>query len=196
MLIWLPSHAPPWANSISWTLMTMTQLNPALLSSENFWIARRRRSEICSFFSFYPPQQKHRKKQKHEQKNLDLKNTWHEWNVHSNIVNSMISTNSFCFLFLIVSFVGSDLEPLMANISELRDRAQLHHVFQGQRSVLPLFWLENVQLKLSAVRQTRKEALEVLKMFSKGALTTNGPWRGMILPSYMGIEIIPYKGPY
>ena len=39
---------------------------------------------------------------------------------------SMISTNSWCFFFLIVSFVGSGLEPLMANISELRElRAQV-----------------------------------------------------------------------
>ena len=53
-------------------------------------------------------------------------------NVHSKIVSSMISINSWCFLFFIVSFVGSVLEPLMANILELRElRAQLHHVFQG-----------------------------------------------------------------
>lgn len=161
--------------SISWTLMTMTtQLNPALRSSDNFGKSpdvEDLKSAVFFLLLFFL-QQKHMKRQKHEQKtDLDLKKHMTLGNVHSKIVSSMISTNS-CF--------------------SLSLRAQLHHVFQGLSGpYCHGFWLENVQLKPGKRRWKFWRCLKKVSF-----LKTNGPWRGIIFPSYMGIMINGYKDPY
>ncbi len=133
-------------NPISWTLMTMTWLNPAaLLSSENFWIARGR-SQICSFSSpFLPPPTTNENAKAMQKARVENIERWH-------LKCSFRPTlGASCVWFLSI-LVGSGLEPLMAGTqssgrsaenTSFRDinKGPWCHGFGGP---------ENVQLKLSS----------------------------------------------
>ena len=141
-----------------WWRWPSKQLNPALLSSDNFWIARRRRSEICGFFLllFSHPTKTHEKTKAWTKNGPRLKKHMTSWHLEMFIPKlwiSMISTNSWCF-----RFGAPHGQHLRAEGAPGPVAPRLSGTF---RSVLP--WV----LTGECTAETWKEALEVLKMFEK-----------------------------